>query len=60
MVKNPPASAETQKMRVQSPGWEGPLEKEVATHSGIFAWKIPCTGEPSRLQLLGSQRVGHK
>ena len=37
---------------------EGPLEKEVATHSGILAWRIPWTEEPGGLQSMGSQRVG--
>ena len=40
-------------------GQEDPLEKEVATHSSIFAWKIPWTEEPGRLQSMGWQRVGH-
>ena len=44
---------------VQSPGWEGPLEKEMATHSSTLAWKIPWTEEPGQLQSMGSQRVGH-
>ena len=44
---------------VQSLGLEDPLEKEMATHSSILAWKIPCTEEPGRLQSMGSQRVGH-
>ena len=41
------------------PGWEDPLEKELATHSSILAWKIPWTEEPGRLQFTGLQRVGH-
>ena len=41
------------------PGWERSLEKEIATHSSILAWKIPWTQEPDRLQSMGSQRVGH-
>ena len=45
--------------RVQSLGQEEPLEKEMAIHSSILAWKIPCTEEPGRLQSMGSQRVGH-
>ena len=45
--------------QVQSLGWEDPLEKEMATHSGILAWKIPWTEEPSRLQSTRSQRVRH-
>ena len=40
-VKNPPAMPETQETQVRSLGWEDPLEKEMATHSGILAWKIP-------------------
>ena len=44
---------------VQSLGQEDLLEKEMATHSGIVAWKIPCMEEPRGLQYLGSQRVGH-
>ena len=42
-------------MQVQSLGWEDPLEEEIATHSSILAWKIPRTGEPGRLQSVGSQ-----
>ena len=44
---------------VPSLGQENPLEEEIATHSGILAWKIPWTEEPGRLQSVGSQRVGH-
>ena len=44
---------------VQSLGQEGPLEKEMATHSSILAWRIPWTEEPGGLQSMGSQRVGH-
>ena len=55
-VKCLPAMQET---RVQSLGWEDPLEKETATHSSTLAWKIPWTEEPGRLQSTGSQRVGH-
>ena len=54
MVKNPPTMLETW---VQSLGWEGPLEKGMATHSSILAWKIPWTEEPGGLQSMGSQRV---
>ena len=39
--------------------WEGPLEKEMATHSSISAWRIPRTDESGWLQSLGSQRVDH-
>ena len=44
---------------VQFLGWEDPLEKEMATHSSILAWKTPWTEGPGRLQSMGSQRVGH-
>ena len=44
---------------VPSLGREDPLEKEMAPHSSILAWKIPWTEEPGRLQSMGSQRVGH-
>ena len=44
-------------MDIQSLGWADPLEEEMATHSGILAWKIPWTEEPGGLQSLGSQRV---
>ena len=56
MVKNLPAMQETQ---VRSLGWEDPLEKGMATHSSILAWRIPWTEEPGGLQSMGSQRVGH-
>ena len=46
-------------MQVQSPGWEDPLEEEMATHSSIVVWKIPWTDEPEGLQSMGPQRVGH-
>ena len=55
-VKNLPAMQDTQ---VQSLAQEDPLEKEMATHSSILAWKAPGTEEPGRLQSRGSQRVGH-
>ena len=50
MVKNLPAMPETQ---VRSLGQEDPLEKEMETHSSIFAWRIPRTGEPGGLQSMG-------
>ena len=53
LVKNPPA------MRVRSLDQEDPLEKEMATHSSVLAWKIPWTEKPGRLQSMGSQRVGY-
>ena len=52
LVKNLPAIQETQ---VHSLGWEDPLEKEMATHSSILAWRIPWTEEPGGLQSMGSQ-----
>ena len=56
MVKNLLAM---QEIWVQSLGWKDPLEKEIATHSNILAWKIPWTEEPGRLQSLASQSVRH-
>ena len=56
MVKNLPIVQET---RVQSLAREDPLEKGMATHSSILAWRIPWTEEPGRLQSMGSQRAGH-
>ena len=56
MVKRLPAMQET---RVRSLGQEHPLEKEMATHSGTLAWKIPWTEKPGRLQFTGLQRVRH-
>ena len=55
-VKNVPAMQET---LVQSLGWEDLLEKGMAIHSSMLAWTVPQTGEPGRLQSVGSQRVGH-
>ena len=55
-VKNLPAMQETW---VRSLSREDPLEKGMATHSSILAWRIPWTEEPGRLQFVGSQRVGH-
>ena len=40
-------------------GWEGPVEKEMETHSSILAWRIPWTEESGELQSMGSQRAGH-
>ena len=48
-----------QETRVQSLGWEDPLEKEMATHSSVLAWRIPWSEELSRPQSTGSQTVGH-
>ena len=55
-IKRLPAIRETW---VRSLGWEDPLEKEVATHSSILAWRIPWTEELDGLQSMGSHRVGH-
>ena len=55
-VKNLLVMQETQ---VQSLDWDDPLEKVMATHSSILAWRIPWTEEPGGLQLVGSRRVGH-
>ena len=52
VVKNPPANA-------GDVGWEDPLEKEMATHSNILAWKILWTDEPGGLQSMVLQKVGH-
>ena len=56
MVRNLPALQETQ---VRSLGREDALEKEMAAHSSILAWRIPWTEEPGGLQSMGSLRVGH-
>ena len=56
MVKNLPATWETQ---VQSLGWEDPLEKGMATHSSILAWRIPWAEEPSGLQLDTTDQLTH-
>ena len=56
LVKYLPAMQETW---VQSLGQEDPLEKGMATHSSILAWRIPWTEEPGGLQSMDSQRVGH-
>ena len=56
IVRNLSAVQET---CVRSLGQEDPLEKEMATHSSILAWRIPWTKEPGRLQYMGPQRFGH-
>ena len=56
VVKSLPAMQETW---VRSVDWEDPLEKGMATHSSILAWRIPWTEEPGGLQSMGSQRAGH-
>ena len=50
---------EMEEARIQSLGWEDPLEEETATHSSILAWKIPRTEETGGLWSMGLQRVGH-
>ena len=55
-IKNLPAMWKTQ---VQSLGWEDPLEKGMAPHPSIIAWRIPWTEEPGGLQSMGLKRVGH-
>ena len=55
MVESLPAG---QEIWVGSLGWEDLLEKEMATHSSILAWKVPRAEKPGGLQLMGSQRVG--
>ena len=59
VVKNLPAMQEMQETQVQFLGQEDPLEKEMAIHSSILAWKIPQTEEPGGLQFMGLQRVRH-
>jgi len=56
VVKNPPAMQEIQ---VQSLGQKDSVEEGMATHFSIFAWRIPWTVEPGRLQSMGSQKTGH-
>ena len=56
IIKNLPAM---QEIWVLFLGWEDILEKRMATHFSILAWRVPWTEEPGRLQSLGSQRVGH-
>ena len=56
MVKHLPTMWETQ---VQSLDQEDPLEKEMATHSSILAWRIPEVAEPGGLPFMGSHRIGH-
>ena len=58
-VKSLPAMQKAQEAQVPSLGREDPLEKGMASHSSILAWRIPETGEPGGLQSTGSQRVRH-
>ena len=57
LVKKLLANAGDKEMRVQSLGWEDPLEEGMATHSRFLAWRIPWTEEPGRLQSIGVHRV---
>ena len=61
VVKNLPANAEDVLLEIQvlSLDWEDPLEKDMATHSSILAWRIPWTEKSGGLQSMGSQRLGH-
>ena len=61
MVKSLPEMVKesAEETQLRSLGWEYPLEKEMATHSSILAWKIPWTEDPGELQSMGSQSVGH-
>ena len=59
VVKNPPANAGEVRDAGSIPGQEDPLEKGMATHSSILAWRIPWTEEPGRLQSIESQRARH-
>ena len=59
MIKNPSPSAEDIKTGVGSLGQEDPLEKEMAAHSSILAWRIPWTEGPGRLRSMRLQRIGH-
>ena len=59
VLENPPAIQETQEMQVRSLGQEDPLEKEMATHPSILAWRIPMDRGAGGLQSMGSRGVGH-
>ena len=59
VIKNPLANSGDARDKLQSLGWDDPLEEGMATHSSILAWRIPWTEKPGRLQSMGSQRVGH-
>ena len=56
IVKSPPAMQKTQ---ICSLGWKDPLQKGMAIHSSILAWRVPWTEEPGRLQSMELQRAGH-
>ena len=57
MVKNPLANVADAEDSGSIPGWQDPLEKEIATHSGILAWEIPWTEEPGGPQSMGLQEL---
>ena len=59
MIKNLPANAGDIRDSGSIPGWEDPLEEDMAAHSSILAWRIPWTEEPDGPQSMGSWRVGH-
>ena len=59
MIENAPEMQETQEMWVLSLGWEDPLEKEMATHSSVLAWRISWGGDPGGLECMGLQRAEH-
>ena len=59
VVKNTPSNAEDIRDGGSIPGREDPLEKRMATHSSILAWRIPFTEEAGGLQCIVSHRVGH-
>ena len=59
VTKSPPANAGAAAEEGQPLGWEDPLEKGVATHPGVLAWRIPWMEEPGGLPSMGSHRVGH-
>ena len=59
MVKNLPANAGDTRDMGSIPGLKRSPEKEMATHSSVLAWEIPCTEEPGGLQSMVLQRVGH-
>ena len=60
MEKNLLVMQEGQETELQSLGWEDPLEKGMASHFSILAWRIPWTEEPDWLQSMGSQRAGYE
>ena len=59
LVKNMPANEGDVRDMGLIPGWKGPLEKRMATHSSVLAWRILWTEEPGRLQSIWLQIVGH-